>query len=515
MMAAILASRLLGLVRNAVISHQLGQKTAADIYAGAFQIPDLLFFLIAGGALSSSFIPVFTEKMTLGKREEAWHLFSSVASVMFVVISAFVILGEVFAIPLTRIVNPGFSQTPGMVETTARLTRIVLPAQLCFFLGGILMGVQYALHKFKIAALGPVIYNAGIIFGGVVLYPFLGLPGMCWGALLGAIVGNFGLQLWAVRREGMQFRVSFDYKHPDVMKVWKLMLPVVLGVALPQVSIWINRAFATNLSKGSVAALTNANQVMQVPLGLFAQAMAVAIFPTLSALAAEKRYAELRSTSSRGIRNLLFLTIPASVFMVILAVPAIQFLYQSGKFTGDDALVAAGAFSVYGLGIFAWSAQSILSRSFYALQDTVTPVVIGTLVTFIFIPLNVLFMNGLHMGIQGLALATTIAAILHMAAMMWVLRNRLRGFEMGPLLLSVGKTTLASAIAGVVCWLSKSAVDHLFHSPNGHVKIHAGLSLVAGFGLGGAVYVGCASALKMDEMRQAVAMLRRKTRKAG
>jgi putative peptidoglycan lipid II flippase len=313
---------------------------------------------------------------------------------------------------------------------------------------------------------------------------------------------------------GMRFAPSFDYRHPDVVKVWKLMLPVVLGVALPQVSIWINRAFASKLGDGPMAALTNANQLMQVPLGLFAQAMAVAIFPTLSALAAEKKYAELRSTSSRGIRNLLFLTIPSSVFMVILAVPIVQLLLQHGKFHYDDTLLAASALMVYGTGIFAWSMQSILSRSFYALQDSVTPVVIGTLVTVVFVPLNLLFMNTFHMGIEGLALATTIAATLHVIVMMWVLRNRLRGFEMGPLLLSVGKTTLASAIAGLVCWLSKSAVDHLFHSPNGHVKIHAALSLATGFGFGGAVYIGCASALKMDEMRQALAMLRRKTRKA-
>jgi putative peptidoglycan lipid II flippase len=513
MMAAILASRLLGLVRNAVISHQLGQKFAADVYYGAFQIPDLLFFLIAGGALSSSFIPVFTEKITQGKTREAWHVFSTVATIMFVVISGFVLAGEIFAFPLTKLVNPGFSDLK--VADTVPLTRIVLPAQLCFFLGGLLMGAQYSMQKFKIAAMGPVIYNLGIILGGLLLAPFVGMQGLCWGALIGAIVGNFWLQLVAVRKLGMQFTPSFDYRHPDVVKVWKLMLPVVLGVALPQVSIWINRAFASQLGDGPMAALTNANQLMQVPLGLFAQAMAVAIFPTLSALAAEKKYAELRATSSRGIRNLLFLTIPSSVLMVILSVPIVQLLLQHGKFHADDTALAASALMVYGTGIFAWSMQSILSRSFYALQDSVTPVVIGTVVTLVFIPLNLLFMNTFQMGIEGLALATTIAATLHVIVMMWVLRIRLRGFEMGPLLLSVGKTTLASAIAGLVCWLAKSAVDHLFHSPNGHVKIHAALSLAAGFGLGGVVYIGCASALKMDEMRQALAMLRRKTRKAN
>src|SRR5439155_15205040 len=165
-----------------------------------------------------------------------------------------------------------------------------------------------------------------------------------------------------------------------------------------QVSIWINRWYATELGDGPMSAISNANQLMQVPLGLFAQAMAVAIFPTLSALAAQKRFTDLRATSSGGIRTLLFITIPASVFMIVLAVPIVQLLLQSGKFTADDSRLAAGALAVYSIGIFAWSAQSILSRSFYALKDSVTPVVIGTLVTLIFVPMNGFFMRTLHMG---------------------------------------------------------------------------------------------------------------------
>lgn len=513
MMSAILASRLLGLVRNAVISHQLGQNYRADVYYGAFQIPDLLFYLIAGGALSSSFIPVFTEKITHGKEREAWHVFSVVACMMFVIISGFIVLGEIFAVPLVQLVNTGFSHDK--VLATVDLTRIVLPAQICFFLGGLLMGSQYARHQFRIPALGPVIYNLGIILGGLILGRWLGMAGLCWGALIGAIVGNFGLQLWAVKRQGMEFHISFDYRNPDVIKVWKLMLPVVLGVALPQVSIWINRAYASYLKDGSVAALTNANQLMQVPLGIFAQAMAVAIFPTLSALAAQKNYDELRSTSSGGIRNLLFLTIPSSVLMIILAVPIVQLLLQHGAFKPADTPITASTLAWYGVGIFAWSAQSILARSFYALQDSRTPVIIGTVVTFIFWPLNPFFMTTLHMGIHGLALATTIAATLHMVVMMLVLRQRLHGFEMGKLIDSVGRTVLASLAAGAVCWIATRWLGSTFGTHGvQHVKLHAAVMLVVGFGLGGTVYIACAHLLRMEEMTHALAMLRRRRKTA-
>lgn len=512
MMTAILASRLLGLVRNAVISHQFGQKFWADVYYGAFQIPDLLFYLIAGGALSSAFIPVFTEYITKERHEEAWHIFSTVACVMFVAVGAFVLLGEIFAAPLVRLVNPGFQSIPGKVEATVPLTRIVLPAQICFFLGGLLMGTQYSQQKFLIPALGPIIYNLGIIFGGIVLAPLAGVAGLCWGALGGAIAGNFALQLWAVARSGMRFRPSFDWRHPDVVKVWKLMLPVVLGVALPQVSIWINRAFASGLGNGPMAALSNANQFMQVPLGIFAQAMAVAIFPTLSALAAQGKYGELRDTASYGIRALLFLTIPASVLMIVLAVPIVQLLLQGGRYGPDDTALAASALAYYCIGIFAWSAQSILARTFYALQDSLTPVVIGTGVTFLFIPLNWLLMK--PMGIRGLALATTIAASLHVFVMLGVLSRRLGGFQIRRMAASLTKTLCASAVAAFVSLKAASLVGVPGTGTITHVKLHALVVLVVAGGSGVLAYALTARILKIEEMHSAIAFLRRR-RSAG
>ncbi|MGC8666918.1 MAG: murein biosynthesis integral membrane protein MurJ [Chthonomonadales bacterium] len=508
MMTAILASRLLGLVRNAVISHQFGQKFWADVYYGAFQIPDLLFYLIAGGALSSAFIPVFTEYITNERHEEAWHIFSTVACVMFVAVGVFVILGEVFAAPLVRLVNPGFQAIPGKVEATVPLTRIVLPAQLCFFLGGLLMGTQYSQQKFLVPALGPIVYNLGIIFGGIVLAPWLGVAGLCWGALGGAVVGNFALQLWAVARSGMRFRPSFEWQHPDVVKVWKLMLPVVLGVALPQVSIWINRAFASGLGNGPMAALSNANQFMQVPLGIFAQAMAVAIFPTLSALAAQKRHGELRDTASSGIRALLFLTVPASILMIVLAVPIVQLLLQGGRYGPDDTALAASALAYYCIGIFAWSAQSILARTFYALQDSVTPVVIGTAVTFVFIPMNWFLMK--PMGIRGLALATTIAASLHVFVMVGVLSRRLGGFHIARMAASLMKTLCASAIAAVVCVTAASHLGSAAPAAESHVKLHALAVIVVAGGCGVLAYVAAARILHIEEMHLALALLRRR-----
>lgn len=506
MMVAILASRLLGLVRDAVISGRFGQGFDSDVYYAAFMIPDLLFFLIAGGALSSAFIPVFTEKITQGQVDVAWHVFSTVACIMCVIVSGFILMGELFTAPLIRLMNYGF--TDAKVAETVPLTRIVLPAQLCFFLGGLLMGAQYAQQRFFIPALGPIIYNLGIIFGGVFLAGWLGVAGLCWGALFGAALGNFGLQWWATARTGMRFRLSFDGKHPEVMKVWRLMLPVVFGLALPQVSILVNKMFASSLGDGPQSALTRANQLMQVPLGVFAQAMAVAIFPTLSAQAAQRRYADLRATSSLGIRFLLFLTIPASAFMIVLAAPIVQLLLEHGKFGPADTTLTASALVCYAIGIFAWSAQSILSRSFYAMQDSRTPVLIGTAVTLVFIPLNWLFMSALGLGYRGLALATTVAAILHMFAMLAVLRRRLGGIEGGRLAKSASQVSLASAAAAVACWGAKGAVDAWLGAAPG--KMHAAAALVVGLLVGGTIYSLCALLLKVEEMKRLRDLLRRR-----
>jgi putative peptidoglycan lipid II flippase len=506
------ASRLLGVVRDAVISGKFGQNFQSDIYNAAFMIPDLLFFLIAGGALSSAFIPVFTEKITHGQEREAWHVFSVVASVMTLIVSLFILVGMVLTEPLVRLLNFGFSDLK--VEATVPLTRIVLPSQLCFFLGGLLMGTQYARNRFLIPAIGPLIYNMGIILGGLLLGGRIGVAGLCWGALGGAIVGNFGLQWWAVWRSGMHFRPSLDWRHPDVMKVWRLMLPVILGLALPQVSVIVNRMFATTLGDGPLSAISNANRLMQVPLGIFAQTTGIAIFPTLSAMAAKKEWLQLRSTASMGIRFILFLTLPCSLFIIVLARPIVALILQHGKFLSGDTLITATALIFYSIGIFAWSAQAVLSRVFYAMQDSRTPVLIGTGVTLLFIPLNWLLMTPLGMGYAGLALATTIAASLHMFITLMVLRRRLNGIEGGRLLLGLGRTLLASLGGALACYGALYGLESYVGAVHlsAHVKAHSLQAIAAGLAAGGAVYLLCALLLRSEELGQALSLLRRRRR---
>jgi putative peptidoglycan lipid II flippase len=288
----------------------------------------------------------------------------------------------------------------------------------------------------------------------------------------------------------------------------------VLGLALPQVSIIINRMFATYLGEGQLTAISNANRLMQVPLGIFAQAMAVAIFPTLSAQAAQKRFEDLRATASLGIRSILFLTIPSSLIMIVLARPIVALLLQHGRFTASDTDITATALIFYSIGIFAWSAQSILSRGFYAMQDTVTPVVIGTSVTLVFVPMNWLFMTPLGLGYVGLCLATTVAATLHAVIMMLLLRRRLGGIEGKRVAITVGKTLLASLLATAACWAAFRLFGAISPAGTAGIKIHALLTLLVGLAAGAAVYVLSALLLRIEEMKHVTGILQRR-RRAG
>ena len=391
MMVTVLLSRILGVLRDAIISHYFGRGPQTDAYNAAFTVPDLLFYLLQSGALSSTIVPILTEYRSQGKDKSADKTVSIVASTIFVFIGLLICIMWINARALTIMLNPGFVADEGTLHRIALavpLTRVLLPAQMFFFLGGLMMGVLYSRKQFLIPALGPVIYNSGIIFGGVVLHRWLGIHGLVWGAIGGAFLGNFLIPFLAVNRLGVRLRPSLDVTHPAAMKVWRMLLPIGLGVALPNIDQMVNKAFASYLGPGDTTAIMNAYRLMLLPIGIFAQAMALAIFPTLSGQAAEKNIPAMRRTMNQSLRNILFLTVPASGLMFLLAAPIITFLYESGQFTHADTLATAPALMALSLGIFAWSCQSLLTRGFYALQNSKVPVISGAIVSVIFVAMN-------------------------------------------------------------------------------------------------------------------------------
>jgi len=516
MMVAVLLSRVLGLIRDRVIAMKFGQGFETDAYNAAFTVPDLLSYVIAGGAISSAVIPVFTEFVNAGRTKEAWRIFSVVAIITTWTVSAFVLVGEVFAWTLVAKLNPGPTFAPH-VPATVYLTRILLPAQLFFFLGGLMMGVLQTKRVFLGQAIGPIIYNMGIIFGGTILIRFAPAHNrivvLCWGALIGAFIGNIVVQWWLVRKAGgyfvprsLRFLLADEHVKDGAKQVWSMMLPILLGVALPQIAAITNKYYASYLTPGAQSALMNANRMMQVPLGVFAQALAIAIFPTMADHFAKGNMGALRGTTNDGLRYIFFLTIPASFLMVVLALPIVQLLLQSGRYGPNEANLAASALQYYAIGIFAWSGQSILARVFYSMKNSKVPVIMGTACTLLFIPMNRPLMGLL--GFRGLALATTIASALNMFALLYMVRLRLKGIEGGRLLNSVTKTMIASGVS--------AAAAHILYvqlRPHFNQKVHvfggALITLTVCLSVGLICYIGACIVMRMEEVKMVTDQVRK------
>jgi putative peptidoglycan lipid II flippase len=496
---ATLLSRVMGMVRDIVIAYVFGQDGITDAYTAAFKIPDLMTYLIAGGALASMFLPVFSDYLRKDDEEGAWRMFSVVATMTLIAGLVFVVLAEIFTKPLVIFLNDGYSVRPEKVALAVELSRIVLPAQIFFLIGGLLMGTQNARGKFLIPALGPSIYNLGIIAGALLARPLgIGVPALMYGALGGAFVGNFLLQVAASRKAGARFAFNLDFRDPGAMQVWKLMLPIVLGASLPNVDQLINGKFASELADGIQSALTSANRLMLIPIGVFAQATAVAVFPLMTQQASAGRRDLLRGTIHRSLVKVLFLTVPASALFYELAVPVVALIFQHGHFKTASTLLTATALQFYALGIFAWSAQAILTRGFYAVKDSRYPVISGTVMTVLFIAMNVFVVRHTHWGIAGLAAVTSVAAALHAASMYYVLRYRLRGLMSPAMLVSVTKIALATAALCVaaaatnaLCTRWSGVATASFSSALGHTVLAGTAGLAA--------YHAAAISMKMPE----------------
>jgi putative peptidoglycan lipid II flippase len=518
--AAVLLSRLLGFVRNALIAAHFGQNWITSAYLYAFTLPDTLWMLIAGGAFSAAFVPVVTEYFTHGDEEGAWKTYSIVTTFLFLCLSVLIPLGWIFARPIIQhFVAPGIPSrafVPGFgwvqpLSMAVEMTRIVLPAQYCFFLGTLMMSMLQARKQFLIPALGPVTYNLGIILGGLTLSHRLGIAAFSWGALGGALVGNLLFQIWAVRGIGVRFRPSLELRFPGVTRAGRLVLPVIFGVSLPQAAQIVNGMFVARIGSAK-SILEYTNQLMQLPLGIFGQAIGIAVLPTLSQQAAQKDHVAYRNTLNYGVRLALFLTVPASVLLIVLAYPLIEVVYHHGHFySSKDTARAVPALAFYALGVGAWSAQAILARAFYARNDTWTPILAGTFVTFcVFVPLNFLltpYFNVPHTPLltRGPALATSVASTTNALLLLYFARRRFGGINGRRILFSLARVLAACVPMGAAARYSYQVLHHA-----GHGHLPAVIQLLGAGSLALAVYAGAALLLGCEEARELKRLVRRR-----
>lgn len=447
MMASVFLSRLLGYARDAVIAYRHGATPETDAYFAAFTIPDFLNHLLAGGALSITFIPIFSKYIADGKEEEGHRSFSAIATAMSLCMIFFIILGEFLADRLIPLVAPGFP--PDQAAIAARLTRIVLPAQIFFYLGGLLMAVQFTRNMFLIPALAPLIYNAGIIAGGLLLGPFVGMDGFAWGVLAGSFIGNLAIQAYGAHRAGLKFAPRIDLSDKGLREFVRLSIPIMLGFSLVVVDEWMIRIFGSFLLAGAITWLNNARRLMQVPVGIFGQASGVASYPFLSALAARGEKEAMWETLSVTLRWVFLVSCAAAAVFGILSRELVLAVFKRGAFTIDDTIHTASALAAFSIGIPFWCAQSITSRGFFALKDTWTPTLVGTGAWILSLPAYFLLTQKL--GVFGLALASSLGIFLHATALYGILMARTvgrKGLEETSEYLKIALSGAAAAAAG-------------------------------------------------------------------
>ncbi len=498
-MAAYMLSGVLGLVRQMILSATFGADKELDAFYAALRLPETLFALIAGGALGSAFIPVFSGFLNRDDFAGAWRLASTVLTLVMLIATVAAAIGFVFAEPLTQaLLLPGADSA---TQTLAvEMMRIMLVTVVLFGMSGLVMGILNAYQHFVAPALTPSMYNIGIILGAVILSPSMGVHGLAWGAVLGAAL-HLGIQLPVARRlPYFRLRPAVNIKTPGVVEVLTLMGPRLLGLGVVQINFWVNIALASAMVAGSITALQTAYTLMFTVLGILGQSLGTAVFPTLTAQFAQGDHEGFQRTFSGALRNVLFLSIPAGLGLAVLSRPVVGVLFERGEWTSADTSAAAWALIFYSIGLMGHAALEILARTFYALHDTWTPVIVGGLAMLLNVILSVLFVvlfealgaDTFTRGpFAGLALANSLATVLESTVLWVILRRRIPTMNPYPILNTLGRTLVAALgmVAVVAVWL--------------HIADDVWLlvQMVVGLGVGAASFWGLAIALRVEAAR--------------
>ncbi|MGB2695637.1 MAG: murein biosynthesis integral membrane protein MurJ [Dehalococcoidia bacterium] len=494
--AGFLGSRLLGLGRSVAIAHSFGTSPELDAYWVAFRLPDLIFQMLAGAALGAAFIPTFARMFTKDGEEAAWRLTSSVLNLITIATFVFAVIGFLLAPVLVPLIAPGLGEGTGRQEEirslAVDLTRLMMLSPILFSVGGMFMAILNARHHFLFPALAPMIYNISIIIGAVA---FDSVHALAAAVVIGAGL-HLLIQMPALFQIGMRYSPIAQWSDAAVREVGRLMGPRVLGLGAFQVNLLITTFFASNVGEGSISAINYAWLVIMAPLGLFGMAISTAVFPTLAEQAVDRRD-ELRRTLVRSIRMILFLTIPSSIGIIVLSTPLVTFLFRHGAFTDASSGVTRDALIFYSIGLFAHAAIEILSRGFYALSDTRTPVAFALVALAANLILSVILVGPLE--VRGLALAVSLASIANAGLLFWRLNERLGGLDLRVLGQALGRTLIAVALMAEIMAFYLILLHEANHLNTGSF-FDAFLALAGGGLLGGVIFLATARALRLDEV---------------
>lgn len=503
-----LGSRLIGLVRERVLTTTFGAGETFDAFVAAFRLPDLIFNLIVVGALSAAFIPIFTEKLFAPKTgKRAAHDFAlSVLNVVLPLVLILSIFYAVFAPYIVPIITPGF--TGEKLKLTIMLSRIMALQPIFLSISFIFSGVLNSYKRFIAYALAPILYNIGIITGVWYFVPHLGLAGLGWGVVFGGFL-HMAIQLPSIIAVGWRWRPVVAWSSSDFTKLRRMIIPRIFGLAAQQVNLFMVTILGSSLAAGSITVFHLANNIQSLPIGLFGLSFAQAAFPTLAEQAARKQSVAFRNTLTKTFRYILFLVIPTTVILFLLRAQIVRVLFGDGAFDWEDTIFTFRTLALLSISLFAQATIPLLTRAFYVRQNTKTPVIISliSILANICLALYLAPVCGRYLwgmghelpcGVEGLALAFSLSAIINLILLLSVLHVQLDGFDDVRVLQSLARITLATIICGVAVQALKYPVAYLVGTDT-FIGVFMQLFIAAAGGV--AVYIGSCVLLKCDELR--------------
>lgn len=503
--AATLLSRVLGLARDQVMAAMFGAGMASDAFNTAFRIPNLLRDLFAEGAMSASFIPTFTEYEQKRGIEAAWALGRQLMMTLLVTLTGLCLVAALFAPQVMHTLASGFAHQSGKLELTETLFRIMLPFLPLVAVAAAVMGMLNSRGVFGIPALAPALLNLGMIGFGLALIPVcthFGLPpilAMAVGVVLGAAL-QLAVQLPSLHREGFRFSFEWPTWHPGVRRVALLMVPATIGLAATNVNIFVSNNLASHMVEGSVTWLYCAFRLMQLPIGVFGVALATVSMPALARAAVKHDMPELKRTLSAAVRLVLLLTIPAAVFLAVMARPLITLLFEHGRFSAIASQQTSAALVMYCVGLPCFAAIGIFTRTFYALGDTRTPMQASLTSVALNVGLNLLLVGPLRaLGLEhrGLALAASLAAFANVTQLAFLLRGRIGGFDGRRIVLTLVRVSIASLLVGVTLWGALAVTGDLLMQ--GHIQLLLGVPIATLVAL--ALFWGSLRVARVEELK--------------
>ena len=489
LMAAFLLNKFLAIGRQIIIARAFGTGAEYDAFVAAFRLPDILFLLLAGGALGTAFIPILSLRITLKNPADpdGWRLAGAVLNTLLLVVIAISILVAIFALPLVRrLIAPGFS--PEIQQLTANMMRLTLISTIIFSVSSLLGAVLHTRQHFVLPAVAPLVYNGGLIFGAMFLVGPFGIYGLIYGAILGAL-GHLLVQMPTLFKFGATYRPLFGWADPDLRHILRLMGPRVLNIVVIQINFIVIFNLASRLGEGNVSALDYGWDLMQMPQTIIGSAIGIVLFPTLSELAARNDIPLLRQTLAQTMRIILALALPATIGLLTLGYPLIQLLFERGEFGPDSTAAVYQSLAFWALALVAHSALEVVNRVFYAQKDTVTPLLSSVVSMVINLTLALALYQSLRAG--GLALSNGVAVSVEVLIMLVIAHRRLGGIQAGSMLNTAVRALPASVAMGAAIVAFTAAAPGL----------HPAVTAAIGGLLGVAVYLGAGLLLGVQEIR--------------